>query len=126
MMYIMIGFGGIVGSLMRYIIGVIVPTPYGTLFVNLIGCFLMGWLTIYFARIFLESPIVANCITTGFLGSFTTFSTFSVDVVEIVKDGSPVFSLFYVFSSIAGGVLFTYAGYWIGSKRFRKLKEQVM
>ena len=74
-MYLLIGIGGILGSLSRYTIGKIISQkfnssfPYGTYFINISGAFLLGLLT----SLNINHSIYAF-FGDGFLGAFTTFS----------------------------------------------------
>jgi len=76
---VLIGIGGFAGSNLRYFVGSLVPGLPGTLLVNTVGSFALGFL-LYEA---LQLEIIADetriAATTGFLSSFTTYSTFAVE-----------------------------------------------
>ena len=84
-----IGLGGFVGAITRYSIHTwalrLGTFPYGTLIVNVAGCFLLG--AIYtFARERDDLSVnVQSFLTFGFLGSLTTFSTFSGETAELLR-----------------------------------------
>jgi len=86
-------FGGF-GCLSRYLVSGWVYAlvgrglPYGTMFVNILGSFLLGLLMEGSLRSTLMSPEVRMGITTGFMGGFTTFSTFSYETVRLLEEGS--------------------------------------
>jgi len=61
--------------------------PYGTLFVNVAGSFLMGILSIMLLDRFNVGPEWRAAILVGFLGSFTTFSTFSIETLNLLEQG---------------------------------------
>jgi CrcB protein len=61
--------------------------PYGTLFVNVAGSFLMGLLSIMLLDRFNVGPEWRAAILVGFLGSFTTFSTFSIETLNLLEQG---------------------------------------
>jgi len=61
--------------------------PYGTLFVNVAGSFLMGILSIMLLDRFNVGPEWRAAILVGFLGSFTTFSTFSIETLNMLEQG---------------------------------------
>jgi len=61
--------------------------PYGTLFVNVAGSFLMGILSIMLLDRFNMGPEWRAAILVGFLGSFTTFSTFSIETLNLLEQG---------------------------------------
>ncbi|GGN66079.1 MULTISPECIES: fluoride efflux transporter CrcB [Oceanobacillus] len=108
MIYIYIGLVGALGAMLRYSIGILIMTehvfPYATLLVNLIGSFLLAWLTYgLFKRIHLDEKL-KTAITTGFVGSFTTFSAVSVETVELFQNQSMLLGCVYVFVSLVGGL----------------------
>jgi len=84
-----IGLGGFVGAITRYAIHTwalrLGTFPYGTLIVNVTGCFLLG--VIYTVAREREdvSVNVQSFLTFGFLGSVTTFSTFGGETVELLR-----------------------------------------
>lgn len=114
--YILVGIGGSVGSMLRILISIAAISPMGTLLVNFIGSFLLGWFAnSTLARIIPPSYRIA--ITTGVIGSFTTFSTLSVEVVQLIVEHEVALAFLYMFSSMFGGLLFAYLGLKIGRKK---------
>lgn len=84
--------------------------PWGTLVVNLAGCFLIG---IFFswAEVRLRlSPGARLFLMAGFCGGFTTFSTFALETFQLLKAGSLPAALFYVLASTVMGIAFFFAG----------------
>ena len=85
--------GGGVGTVARYALGGAVygwlgaRFPFGTLAVNLLGCFLAGFLTALTDEKFLLSPEMRVLLLIGFLGGFTTFSSFMLETANLIKDG---------------------------------------
>jgi len=89
-----IAVGGGLGSVLRFFIAKEMGRflgdflPYGTLTVNVLGSFALGWL----ATFFLGRPDISNAfrfgLTVGFLGAFTTFSTFSYESLELFLGGN--------------------------------------
>lgn len=72
--------GGAVGSLLRYIVTFVHSyEPYSTLFVNLVGSFLLGFITAFFLQR-KEKEWLKLLLGTGFCGGFTTMSTFSFEL----------------------------------------------
>ncbi|MBU5211914.1 fluoride efflux transporter CrcB [Heyndrickxia oleronia] len=120
MSYLFVGIGGIIGSLLRYYIGLSSviwwssPFPIATLVINLIGCFVLGWFTTYLSKLKLFSPALLTGFGTGLVGSFTTFSTFSVESVQLIQNSLWGFAILYVLSSLFGGLFFSYFGYRLG------------
>lgn len=128
MSYLWIGIAGIFGTSLRYFLSdwaqewpLQTMFPIGTLMVNLIGCFMLGW----FCRWVLDkpnmSPQLRSSITTGFIGSFTTFSTFSVENIELLRQGHYGVSMAYMVLSIIGGLCCV----WLGMQAGRWRKEKV-
>lgn len=85
--------GGVAGTVSRYLLAGIVyrfggtDFPYGTLVVNLIGCFLIGFLAVLAEEKFLLSPNMRLLLMAGFCGAFTTFSTFMLETANLIKEG---------------------------------------
>jgi CrcB protein len=88
------GFGGFIGSALRYWMSVMVyrnlgqDFPYGTLLVNLVGCLLIGLLMSLFEHRFVVSPNLRILLSIGVLGGFTTFSSFSYETISLIREGS--------------------------------------
>ena len=124
MVYMAVGLAGVVGALLRYYIGLAVqagwdvPFPLGTLVVNGIGCFAVGWMTTapYARRI---PEMVRQSIGTGLIGSFTTFSAFSVETVELVQAQRWGAAIGYMLDSLWGGLLLAWIGMRVGSFKVR-------
>jgi len=88
-----IGAGGFVGAVLRYLVSSWVQYrsgsivfPYGTMSVNLIGCFIIGLLTFLVENRSLLSPEARVFVLIGLLGAFTTFSTFGNETLGLVRD----------------------------------------
>lgn len=106
--------GGFLGSVSRFLIGDWVSNetgfPFGTLYINLMGCFFLGWLFSFTEKRTRKHPRIVLFLGTGFTGSFTTFSTFSVETVQLAEAGSIWLAGLYVLLSVFLGVLFAYSG----------------
>lgn len=111
---LIIGAGGFLGSVARYLVqqGVskILPVifPYGTLAVNLSGCFLIGILYALADRGSLLSPEWRFFLATGLCGGFTTFSTFSYEAYTLLREEQYLFLSLYVSISVVGGIFATF------------------
>lgn len=107
--------GGFFGAITRYYIGEWIHKPngfpFGTLSINLFGCFILGWFLTYFTLRKKIRPEFILLIGTGFIGSFTTFSTFSVESILLFHNGLVVYGLLYASSSIVFGLLLAYLGF---------------
>ena len=92
-----VGLGGLSGAISRYLLSSWIKDrfqssfPYGTLTVNLVGCFLFGLIFYGLERKQGLAPHVKELILIGFLGSFTTFSTFGYETLEMLEKGRVFF-----------------------------------
>jgi len=119
---VLIGLGGGLGSVARYLVGKLIHEgsgenvfPIGTLVVNVLGCFFLGMLI----GVFLEqgSHRVTgwlNFLGTGFCGGFTTFSALQWETVRLIHDGRWVVAAVNVGLSIFAGLVGIVVGYLIG------------
>jgi CrcB protein len=85
------------------------PFPYGTLTVNILGCFLIG-VVFGIADRGTISPEWRLFLATGVIGGFTTFSAFSYETITLLRSGHLGFALFYVTASVCVGLIATYTG----------------
>lgn len=114
----MIALGGALGALARYgVSGVFQERmtrgaifPWGTLAVNLIGCFVIGLLWQWFDSV-TANPHIKILLLTGFLGAFTTFSTYSLENVNLLLDGELKLAALNIAVSTLGGLALVYAGF---------------
>ncbi len=114
--FVLIGAGAVLGANLRYWITVVVATrlgsifPYGTLFINISGSFVLGFaLTLIASRLQVD-PGYRLLIGTGFLGAYTTFSTFSYDTVGLLERGDLFLALLNAGASVFGSILAAYLG----------------
>lgn len=84
--------------------------PHGTLFVNVTGSFLMGFLTELMLQRFALAVEYRAALLVGFLGAYTTFSTFSLETVYLLESGSVLKAFLNIFLSVA----LCLAACWIG------------
>lgn len=94
MNYLLVGIGGFLGAVSRYAVSGWVHRwlnnpwfPYGTLTVNILGCFLIGILGGMAESRHLFSPEIRLLTMVGFLGGFTTFSSFGYESLGLLRDG---------------------------------------
>lgn len=97
---LLVGLGGSIGATARYLVGLAVGRlearfPYETLFVNVVGSFVLGWVTFAGAG---EGALLIVGI--GACGAFTTFSSFSVDTIRLVEDGEPLLAGGYALANV--------------------------
>lgn len=113
--------GGGLGAASRYGVGLMAMRlwgtrfPWGTLAVNLVGCFLIGLLFALSDRMRLFSPEMRLLLVTGYLGALTTFSTFSLETVNAGRAGLTFLPLANILINNIGGLALTLAGMWLGS-----------
>lgn len=112
-----IGLAGLLGTLSRYWMSGWAARkfgetfPAGTLIVNLIGCFLIGFLFYLMQERFLVNQTLRTVILIGFLGGFTTFSSFGMQTFTLLRDGEFGFAVLNIILSNAGGLTLVWAGY---------------
>jgi len=89
--------------------------PWGTLIVNIIGCFLIGLtFTLIVEKFHHHSLLLHNLLITGFLGGFTTFSAFSFESFALFESMMLLRGFIYLFVSVIGCLIFTAVGVWLG------------
>lgn len=121
--WLLVMVGGSLGAASRYGIGLLTARlwgtnfPYGTLVVNLVGCFLIGLLFALADRSRLLTPDVRLLLITGYLGALTTFSSFSLETVNAGRAGLSLPSLTNILLNNIGGLSLTYVGLRLGGLR---------
>ncbi len=118
---ISVAIGGSIGAVMRflgsYYINKLLGTSfaYGTLGVNILGSFIIGFLALYFEQTI--SPNLKAMLVTGMLGALTTFSTFSFETIMMVQQGL----YFKSFLNVALNVILALSATILGMFLFRKV-----
>ncbi|MFS8144378.1 protein CrcB [Rhizobium sp. R635] len=113
---LLVAVGGAIGSVLRYYVGqwtlrLLGPAfPWGTLAVNVVGCFVIGVLAELIARKFNASMELRLLLITGFLGGFTTFSAFSLDAISLFEGGNTVAGGVYIAASVGLSMAAVFAG----------------
>lgn len=106
MIYLMIALGGALGALARFSSGKALwlifgaSTPAATLFVNVLGSFLMGLFVGLSTSKMPISEELRGFLLIGFLGSFTTFSTFSMDAVRLIQQDQWSLAMAYITANV--------------------------
>jgi CrcB protein len=114
---IFVALGGALGSVFRYLLGTWTQTlsksidfPYGTLAVNLLGCFVIGFLS-YLAEARGAFTVESRAfVFIGILGGFTTFSSFGNETMNLLRDGQSWNAL----ANVSGNVIFGLILVWLG------------
>jgi CrcB protein len=118
---LVIGLGGFVGAIARYVLSGLVHRqfnssfPAGTLLVNVLGCLAMGGLMALVEDRQLLTPAARMFLMVGLLGSLTTFSTFGYETMELMRDGNWPGSFANVTANVALGM----AAVWLGRASVR-------
>jgi CrcB protein len=117
--YVAIAIGGILRCWARYAMTNLIQTIYGrdfpvaTLSINVLACFLIGFLFVETLERLTISPVLRIGILTGFIGGFSTFSTFAMESVLLAEQGELGKSAFYVVLSLVLGLLAAAGGAYI-------------
>jgi len=117
----LVGTGGALGSLARYGTSVACTRlfgpqfPWGTLAVNLSGCFIYGLAFALIIRNMVPlGPELRMFLLAGFLGGFTTFSSFGMETVLFAADGSMGLALVNILANNVAGLALCALGLWAG------------
>ncbi len=111
---IFVGLGGFFGAVARFLISGWVQRlfsftfPFGTLTVNVLGSFLIGFLFLFFEDF--VSPNLKAALITGFLGALTTFSTFSYETTNLIMEGAFLRAFLNVLLNVLLCLTATYLG----------------
>ena len=114
-----VGIGSFFGGALRYYISTLMRSccnqgfPWGTLAVNLLGCFVFGLMFALFHRWGSSHSSWCLLLTTGVCGGFTTFSTFANESMQMLQGGNIMGFASYVVASILIGLVLIALGYWI-------------
>jgi len=121
---LLVALGGAFGSVSRYLLGAWVQSasksidfPFGTLTVNLIGCFVIGFLSQLAETRGVFTSESRALVFVGVLGGFTTFSSFGNDTINLLRDGEAFNALTNVGANVILGLLLVWLGrtvaFWI-------------
>jgi len=125
---LIVGAGGFVGCIARYLVGVLVARllgapvvpyagllvfPYATLVVNVVGCLLIGVLGGLAETTRVLSPELQLLLITGMLGGLTTYSTFGYQTVTLLRGGHFIIAVFFVATHLLLGLSAVWLGLWL-------------
>ena len=114
---LIVGLGGFIGSIARFLVSklnlywTLFSIPFGTLTVNIIGSFLIGFIVGVSAKSEIISPSMRLFLMVGICGGFTTFSSFTLENFTLMQNGQFASILIYTGLSIFLGLLAVYLGY---------------
>lgn len=117
--FLIVGIGSFIGGALRFGISTWMKQvcqqgfPWGTLMVNLLGCFVIGILYGLFNRYSTLSSPWCLLLITGLCGGFTTFSTFANESMQMLQQGNVGSFVGYVATSVILGISLVALGYWI-------------
>jgi len=113
---LLVGTGGFLGSISRFLASRVmqnmIPSafPYGTFFVNIAGCLIIGIIYGLSERDSLLTPGLRLFLAAGFCGGFTTFSTFANENLALLRDGEFFYFFLYTGLSVFLGIAATFLG----------------
>ncbi|MFI0845799.1 fluoride efflux transporter CrcB [Mesorhizobium sp. IMUNJ 23232] len=115
---LLVAVGGGIGAALRHLVNVAAMRlgssfPWGTLAINIAGCFIMGVFIDVLARRFNASNELRLFVATGILGGFTTFSAFSLDFAVLWERGAMLPALAYAGASLIGTLIAVFLGLWL-------------
>ena len=114
-----IALGGALGAVARHFIShwSVVALgngfPWGTLTVNVVGCFALGVVVEVMALVWSPAAEWRAFLTVGVLGAFTTFSAFALDISVLHERGEVLQAILYVTVSVAGSIAAIFAGMFV-------------
>jgi CrcB protein len=118
----LIAIFGAIGTLARYGLQGVVQVrtgsafPYGTLIVNLSGCFLLGLIGQFTMNRLVIPADWRVAIAVGFFGGYTTFSSFGWETAKMLEDGEWLRAATYVAASVIAGLFLSVAGIHLANK----------
>lgn len=112
----MVAVGGGIGATTRYLVSTWAAEkfgtnfPYGTLIVNVVGCFIIGaFMTLTTERL-IVSPYWRLLVTVGFVGGLTTFSSYSYETFKLLQDADIMMAMY----NLVGNILIGFFATWLG------------
>jgi CrcB protein len=116
MRYLMIALGGAMGALARFQVATMIQSrvtagfPWGTFWVNVSGCLVMGVATTLLTERLVVNPQWRFLIPIGFIGAYTTFSTFELELFRANTEGAWLIGGAYLVGSVIAGYVALWAG----------------
>lgn len=117
--YLLIAFGGALGSMARYWVGSTIASrvgtrfPYGTFVINISACVIIGFSLTFLARRADLNPAWRFLVPVGFIGAYSTFSTYEWETLSTLRSGAFLLAALYAAGSFALGVVAVWGGSWL-------------
>jgi CrcB protein len=114
--YLLIAFGGALGSMARYWVGTAVANrmgtkfPYGTFVINITACVIIGFSLTVLAKRADLNPAWRFLVPVGFIGAYSTFSTYEWETLSTIRTGAFLLAAVYAVSSLILGLAAVWAG----------------
>lgn len=114
--YLLIAFGGALGSIARYWVGSTISGrigarfPYGTFVINITACVIIGFTLTYLGKRADLSPAWRYLFPVGFIGAYSTFSTYEWETLSTLRSGAFALGALYAVGSLVLGLVAVWAG----------------
>jgi len=118
---LLVALGGGIGSAVRYLVGGWFASrfgpafPYGTLFINVSGSFIIGFFLALAEERLSLGPHWRLFFAVGFVGGYTTFSTFEYESIRLLQDRELLLCALYMVGSVITGAFAAIAGVVLGN-----------
>jgi fluoride exporter len=118
--YLLIAFGGALGSIARYWVGATIANrmgtkfPFGTFVINIFACAIIGFSLTFLARRAELNPAWRFLVPVGFIGAFSTFSAYEWETFSTMRTGAYLLAVLYAFGSLVLGLAAVWGGSVIG------------
>lgn len=119
--FALVGVGGFLGAIARFGVAIFFSRntslyfPFATFFVNILGCFFIGFLSYIAVYVkILEPEYIRYFFSIGFVGAFTTFSTFELEISNLINDKAFMLAIIYILSSLFFGFIAVKLGISLG------------